>query len=59
MSEAFLVDVSIECFSKFLDKNIILCILKGEMPIKMCKIIYIFFLEKKNIKKNTNVSYLT
>ena len=27
-------------FSDFLEKNIILCILKGEMPFKMHKIIY-------------------
>ena len=35
-------------FSGFLEKNIILCILKGEMPFKMHK--SIFFPEKK-IKK--------
>ena len=29
------------------EKNIVLCILKGKMPFKMHKIIYIFFPEKK------------
>ena len=34
----------------FLEKNIILCILKGEMPFKMHK--FIFYSGKKMIKKN-------
>ena len=37
-------------FSDFLEKNIILCILKGRTPFKMHKIIY-FFPEKKLFKK--------
>ena len=38
-------------FSGFLEKNIILCILKGKMSFKMHKIIF-FFPEKRIIKKN-------
>ena len=34
-------------FSCFLEKYIILCILKGEMPFKMHKIVY-FFRKKNN-----------
>ena len=34
-------------FSGFLDKNIILCILKGEMPFKMHKIIFFSSRKKK------------
>ena len=36
-------------FSGFMEKNIILCILKGEMPFRMHKII--FLSEKKLFKK--------
>ena len=43
-------------FLRFSGKNIILCILKGEMPFKMNKII--FFPEKKLIIKNVCLSYL-
>ena len=37
-------------FFKFSGKNIILCILKGEMPFKMHKIT-LFFSRKKRVKK--------
>ena len=40
-------------FSGFLGKNIILCILKGKLPFKMHKIIYIF--PEKKITKKINV----
>ena len=36
-------------FLVFLEENIILCILKGEMPFKMHR--FIFFQKKKIIKK--------
>ena len=44
-------------FSGFLEKNIILCILKGKMPSKMHKIIF-FFQKKKIDKKKKYLPYL-
>ena len=44
-------------FSTFLEKNIILCILKGEMPFKMHRII--FFPETKNNLKKYVCAYPT
>ena len=39
-------------FSCFLEKKVILCILKGILPFNMHRIIFLFFSEKKIIKKN-------
>ena len=38
-------------FSGFLEKNIILCILKVKMPFKMLNFFYYFFQVKKNLEK--------
>ena len=46
-------------FPGFLEKNIILCILKGKMPFKMHKIIFFSRKKKKKKKKYVCLLYLT
>ena len=49
--------VTLDFFSGFQEKNIILCILKGETPFKMHKSI-LFYNKKKNRQKYVCLPYL-